>query len=293
MMTVLLCGAAGQLGWELQRSCPDNIELHALSSSELDVRDQSAVLAAVERISPTTIINAAAYTAVDKAESDAQTAFAVNAEGAANLAMAALEQGARLIQVSTDYVFDGSNSMPYRASDTVSPLGVYGESKYRGEEKVQELLPDDSVILRTSWLYSSHGNNFVKTMLHLMAERNELGIVADQIGSPTYAYTLALAVWEFCSRPQLSGVYHWSDAGIASWYDFAYAIMEEGVAAGLLPHEIALKPIRTEDYPTAARRPAYSVLDNTDSWEQLGIAPLHWRVALREMLGELERNSQG
>jgi dTDP-4-dehydrorhamnose reductase len=193
-----------------------------------------------------------------------------------------------MIQISTDYVFDGTHSSPYHTDEKSSPLGVYGESKHQGERRVQEILPRDSVIIRTAWVYSTHGHNFVKSMLRLMAEREELGIVADQVGSPTYARTLARAVWDFAEQPQLHGVYHWTDAGVASWYDFAVAIMEEAVAYGLLPRPITAKPIRSCDYPTPARRPAYSVLDKTSSWEQLSVAPLHWREALREMLTELK-----
>lgn len=287
MIRVLLTGAGGQLGWELQQCRPETVELFAYTSQQLDIRDKVAVFAAVEKISPAVIINAAAYTAVDKAESEPELAYAVNADGAAHLAQAAKQAGARMVQVSTDYVFDGSHSSPYLPDAATSPLGVYGESKYQGELRVQEALPQDSVILRTSWVYSAHGNNFVKSMLRLMSEREELGIVVDQVGSPTYARTLAHAVWDFCDKPQLHGTYHWTDAGVASWYDFAMAIMEEAVQMGLLSHPITLKAIRTEDYPTPARRPAYSVLDKTGCWERLSVQPLHWRTALKSMLETL------
>jgi dTDP-4-dehydrorhamnose reductase len=283
-MRVLLTGATGQLGWELQQTCPATMELFVFGSSELDIRDVSAVTDAVKKIAPAVIINAAAHTAVDKAEDEPELAFAVNTDGAVHLAQAAKRQGARMIQISTDYVFDGTHSSPYLPDADTSPLGVYGESKYQGEQRVQEILPQDSVIIRTAWVYSTHGHNFVKSMLRLMVEREELGIVADQVGSPTYARTLARAVWGFAEQPQLHGIYHWTDAGVASWYDFAVAIMEEAVTVGLLPRAITVKPIRSCDYPTPARRPAYSVLDKTSSWKQLSVAPLHWREALREML---------
>ena len=288
MMRVLLAGAGGQLGWELQRCCPDGVELLACGSQQLDICDRDAVVALAEEFSPQIIINAAAYTAVDKAESEQTAAAAVNSDGAENLALAAKAVNARMVQVSTDYVFDGSSSSPYRTEAATSPLGVYGETKYQGEVKVQTILPEQSVILRTSWVYSAHGNNFVKSMLRLMSERDQLGIVADQVGSPTHAATLAQAVWEFCEKPQLNGIYHWTDAGVASWYDFAVAIMEEGVSQGLLKQPISLKAIRTEDYPTPAKRPAYSVLDKTSTWEQLTMAPQHWRVELRKMLAGLQ-----
>ena len=288
MSRVLLTGAGGQLGRELQQCCPDHIELHPLGSAELDIRDAAAVSAAVAELSPAIIINAAAYTAVDKAESERQLAYAVNSDGAAHLAQAAREAGARMVQISTDYVFDGGSSTPYLPSDKGSPLGVYGESKYQGERRVEEILGQQSVILRTSWVYSVHGNNFVKSMLRLMAEREELGIVADQVGTPTHAANLAAAIWAFCERPQLHGIYHWTDAGVASWYDFAVAIMEEGLAQGLLTAPIRIKPIRSCDYPTPAARPAYSVLEKSTTWEQLTMPPQHWRVALREMLARLK-----
>ncbi|MCW8917638.1 MAG: dTDP-4-dehydrorhamnose reductase [Gammaproteobacteria bacterium] len=289
MMKVLLAGAGGQLGWELQQCPPDNVELVACTSADLDIRDEAAVLALAAELSPQLIINAAAYTAVDKAESEPERAFAVNADGAAHLALAARQVGARMIQLSTDYVFDGSHSSPYSSSEKCSPLGVYGTSKYQGEQRVRAILPRQSVILRTAWVYSTHGNNFVKSMLRLMAQRDELGVVADQLGSPTSARTLAQAVWGFTAQPQLQGLFHWTDAGVASWYDFAVAIMEEALVLGLLPAPVVVKPIRTCDYPTAARRPAYSVLEKSTTWEQLAVPPLHWRVALREMLAALPR----
>jgi dTDP-4-dehydrorhamnose reductase len=288
MMRVLLTGAGGQLGWELQQCRPAQIELHPRSSAELDIRDTAAVSSVVQEIAPDVIINAAAYTAVDKAESEPAQAFAVNADGAENLAQAAKQVGARLIQVSTDYVFDGTHSSPYGCDEKTAPLGVYGESKFQGEQRIQQHLPQQCVIIRTAWLYSSHGHNFVKSMLRLMAERKELGVVADQVGTPTYARTLATAVWGFTELPQRHGIYHWTDAGVASWYDFAVAIMEEGVSQGLLSAPIVVKPIRTSDYPTPARRPAYSVLDKSKTWAQLSVAPVHWREALRAMLTELK-----
>lgn len=289
MRRVLLAGAGGQLGWELQQCCPPNVELTAFDSQQLDIRNREAVEAACLKHQPEVVINAAAYTAVDRAESESELAFAVNADGAENLALGAKRVDARLLQISTDYVFDGTHSTPYLPQDTTSPLGVYGESKYQGELRVQQLLPSHSVILRTAWVYSTHGNNFVKSMLRLMSERDQLGVVADQVGSPTYARSLAQAVWEFCDKPKLHGIYHWTDAGVASWYDFAVAIMEEGLAVGLLSKPIEIKPIRTEDYPTPASRPAYSVLSKSDTWERLSLSSLHWRVALRKMLAELSQ----
>lgn len=312
---VLLTGANGQLGWELQRTCPAGIELHALTHAELDITDAQAVMDKVQAIRPDWIINAAAYTAVDKAESEPEQAFAINAQGARHLAEAARIIGARMAQVSTDFVFDGKQGHPYppsplppfprwagsekplslegrgvgeRVNNPPNPLSTYGASKLAGEVAVLDALGDQALIVRTAWIYSSHGNNFVKTMLRLMQQRDELGIVADQIGSPTWAHGLARALWQAIAL-DLRGIHHWTDAGVASWYDFACAIFDEARALGLVQRDILIRPIRSEDYPTQSRRPAYSVLDKTATWQALGLtAPAHWRTQLRAMLRELQ-----
>ena len=286
MTRILLTGANGQLGWELQRSHPAHIKLHAHDADTLDITNATAVLEAVQSIKPDWIINTAAYTAVDKAESDKERAFAVNAEGARHLATAAGEHGARMIQVSTDFIFDGTSGQPYTKESAANPLSVYGASKLAGEIAVRETLGDAALIVRTAWVYSSHGHNFVKTMLRLMAERESLGIVADQIGSPTWAHGLAQALWQAIGL-DLHGTHHWTDAGVASWYDFACAIHDEARALGLLPRDCTLRPIRTQDYPTPARRPGFSLLDKSTTWQALGIQyPSHWRTQLRAMLNE-------
>lgn len=283
---ILLAGAGGQLGWELRLTQPQQVELNAPEEGCFDITDANLVQRLTEEYQPDWIVNAAAYTAVDKAETETGLAFSVNREGAANLARAALTHGARLLQVSTDFVFDGASNQPYRVSDQPNPIGVYGASKQAGDEAVQDLLGDRCTIVRTAWLYSAQGNNFVKTMLRLMAERESLGVVADQIGTPTWARGLALAIWQSVQM-QLQGMLHWTDAGVASWYDFAVAIQEEGMSLGLLERNCIIKPIRTEDYPTPAARPAYSVLDKTSTWQALGVDGTHWRVHLRAMLAEL------
>jgi dTDP-4-dehydrorhamnose reductase len=284
-MRVLLVGGSGQLGRELQRCTPADTELLALGSQELDLREAGVVAARVTAFQPQVIINAAAYTAVDRAESESDAAFAVNGQGAANLANAARTVGAYCLQVSTDFVFDGTQSHPYLPTDRTNPLGVYGASKLAGEQLALAAYPEGLAIVRTAWLYAALGNNFVTTMLRLMGERERLGVVADQVGTPTWAYGLAGALWQMC-RVQPKGIYHWTDAGVASWYDFAVAIQEEGLACGLLAREIPIQPINTVDYPTPATRPAYSVLDKTETWAALGMTPPHWRVALRRMLDE-------
>ncbi|MEW6593516.1 MAG: dTDP-4-dehydrorhamnose reductase [Thermodesulfobacteriota bacterium] len=282
-MKVLLTGAAGQLGWEMQRIVPQGVTLLALDSAGLDITDAAAVAALVAEERPQVIVNAAAYTAVDTAESEPERARLVNTRGAVNLAEAARVHDAFLVQLSTDFVFDGKSSGPYDPTDLPAPLGVYGASKLAGEQAVRERLGDRCAIVRTSWLYSSHGQNFVKTMLRLMAERDEVRVVADQVGTPTWAYGLAGAVWLIACRA-LPGIHHWSDAGVASWYDFAVALQEEALAVGLLDRNISIVPVTTAEYPTPARRPAYSVLDKSATWALLGGPAPHWRVQLRRML---------
>jgi dTDP-4-dehydrorhamnose reductase len=288
-MRVLLVGGSGQLGRELQYCQPVDTELLALGSQELDFREAGGVAVKVDAFRPQVIINAAAYTAVDRAESEQEAAFAVNGQGAANLARAARTVGAYCLQVSTDFVFDGAQSHPYLPMDRTNPLGVYGASKLAGEHMAQAAYPEGVAIVRTAWLYSAYSDNFVTTMLRLMGERKTIGVVTDQVGTPTWARGLAEALWQMC-RVQPKGVWHWTDAGVASWYDFAVAIQEEGLCCGLLDREIPILPINTVDYPMPARRPAYSVLDKTETWAALGMTPPHWRVALRRMLLDYKEN---
>ena len=289
-MKILITGADGQLGYELQRTLPDAYECLATDKDDLDITDAYVVKAYVDENNPEVIINSAAYTAVDKAEEETELAIAINTLGAANLANAARAYQCKLVQISTDFVFDGKACSPYPVDAKTDPEGYYGKTKRDGDNKVFDILGDDALIIRTSWLYSAHGNNFVKTMLRFMAERDELGIIADQIGTPTWANSLANAVWQSIEL-NTTGIHHWSDAGVASWYDFAYAIMEEGVALGLLEKNIKINAITTADYPTPASRPCYSVMDKTTTWNALQRQSEHWRVALRQMLLELKENS--
>lgn len=285
---VLLTGAGGQLGWELQRTVPPSVALTALSSAELDITDPRQVAAAISHHAPNLIINAAAYTAVDKAEQEAERAFLVNGEGPGHLARAARDGGIRLIHISTDFIFDGQKSSPYLPTDQPNPLGIYGKSKLLGEERVMAITGgQDTAIIRTAWVYSSHGHNFVKTILRLLNEREAISVIADQIGTPTWARGLAEAVWS-AAQLRLTGIHHWTDAGVASWYDFAVAIMEESLVLGLLTEQRTIRPIASSDYPLPAQRPAYSVLDKSSLWQALGGQPQHWRVALRQMLSELK-----
>jgi dTDP-4-dehydrorhamnose reductase len=286
-MKTLITGANGQLGWELQRTKPDAWEIIALNHTELDITDSTVVTAVFNRLQPELVINTAAYNAVDKAESEKNKAYAVNATGAANIAKAAEDTRTRLIHISTDFVFDGRKSQPYLPGDKPKPLSVYGASKLQGEQAISAEMIDQVFILRTGWLYSSHGSNFVKTMLKLMSEKEEISVVADQIGTPTWARDLAKAIYQLANIPNAGGIYHWTDAGVASWYDFAVAIQEEAYRLGILQRVVPITPIRTRDYPTAAKRPPYSVLDKSAIWQTLGYTASHWRRSLRLMLEEL------
>lgn len=285
---ILLAGANGQLGLDLARRAAetDGVELHARGRDTLDITDAAAVQQAVEAVRPDWVINAAAYTAVDRAESEPEAAFAVNRDGAANLARAAATQGARMLQVSTDYVFDGELGRPYRPNDTPNPINVYGESKLAGERAVDAALGDHALILRTAWVYAAHGQNFLRSMLRLMAEREELGVIEDQIGTPTSTLGLAETVLA-AVRQGLTGTHHWTDAGVASWYDFAVAIRDEAHALGMDTARCRIRPISWEEYPTAARRPANSRLDKSTLREQLGRPGAPWRDALRSTLGRI------
>jgi dTDP-4-dehydrorhamnose reductase len=285
--SALITGARGQIGCELQATAPRDITVIALGSEQLDVRRADAVRAVVIGERPAVILHAAAYTDVDGAEREVEEAEAVNAEGAANVAAAAAEVGARLIYISSDFVFDGTLGRPYRPDDPPGPLGVYGRTKLAGERVVLEG-GGSSLVVRTAWVYSSHGRNFVRTMLSLMeTQQTGVDVVSDQVGTPTWARPLAQALWRAAERWDLGGILHWTDAGVASWYDFAMAIQEEALIAGLLNRAVPIRPVRSADFPRPARRPLYSVLDKTAGWSALGGPAAHWRSNLRCMLKSL------
>ena len=288
-MKVLIAGKNGQLGRQLQKQAPAGATVVAHGRDTLDIANKDQVFTVLKQEQPDLVINAAAYTAVDKAESDCEQAHLINARGPENLALACRELGIRLIHVSTDFVFDGKQSHPYQPQDTRCPLGVYGASKARGEEAIEAILPE-AIIVRTAWVYDREGGNFATTMMRLMSERDQLGVVADQIGTPTWAGTLAQSLYALAANPEASGIYHCTDAGAASWYDFAVAIYEEGKAAGLLPQsrQVQISPIATADYPTPAARPAYSVLDKGRLVKDAGVALKHWRQVLRAALNSTE-----
>jgi dTDP-4-dehydrorhamnose reductase len=287
-MKVLIAGSAGQLGRALQATAPAGTTILAPAEAEFDLLDAAKVRATVEETRPDLVINAAAYTAVDKAESDAETAEAVNGTAAGRLAEAARSVGARLAHVSTDFVFDGRSADPIPPDAPPAPLGVYGATKLSGERQVAAGHPAP-LIVRTAWVYAAVGNNFVHTMLLLMRDRAEVRVVADQVGTPTHADSLARAIWAL-DAAGATGIHHWTDAGVASWYDFAVAIHDEALALGLLERPVTVVPIRTSDYPTPARRPAMSVLDKGSSWAITGPAA-HWRAELRLALVAIKAQS--
>ena len=304
-MKILLTGSEGQLGCALRGSLPQmlqnsSVELIATSRSggdglvALDLANSDACRSVVFESTPDWVINAGAYTAVDRAETEPDLAHAVNALAPRAFAEALAKTGGRLLQVSTDFVFNGKQGHPYEPLQPRDPLGVYGATKAAGEQAIAEVLgleqAGKAALLRTSWVYGPIGANFFLTMLRLHRQKAEaaepLRVVADQVGCPTSTSGLAQACWRLVER-QLGGVMHWSDAGAASWYDFAVAIGELAEAAGQLEHAATVVPISSADYPTPARRPAYSLLDCSSSRELLGLMPKHWRQALREVIADV------
>jgi dTDP-4-dehydrorhamnose reductase len=282
-MKALIFGGTGQVGGALQLTMPNWAEVVALERADCDIANAQAVEAAISDHAPVLVINAAAYTAVDAAEQDAEMAHKINGVAPGLIAEAAVRAGAGVVHISTDFVFDGLKSSPYLPNDSANPLSVYGRSKWEGEQAVRAALPG-ALIIRTSWVYNAGGQNFVNTMLRLMAERDELRVVADQVGTPTHAANLARSIWSLAGLGA-SGTYHVTDSGAASWYDFAVAIQEEALEQGLLQKAIPIIPIATADYPAPAKRPPYSILDKSATNELLGPAA-HWRVPLRAMIKE-------
>jgi len=296
-MKLLLLGGNGQVGRELRRSLAPLGELVVATrdgiganvSADFDAPPSLADL--VRAVSPDVVINAAAYTAVDRAENESAAAFRINAEAPASIARACAAAGILLLHYSTDYVFDGQATLPYREDDATAPLGVYGASKLAGEQEIRASGARHA-ILRTAWVYAAHSANFLRTMLRLAADRDELRVVADQVGAPTPAAWIADATADMLRHGiEHSGTWHLIQGGETSWHGFATAIMEEAHALGLLARKPKVLPITTADYPTPARRPAYSVLDTTRLREDFGIVPPDWREGLRRTLREVESGS--
>ncbi|MDZ8183310.1 MAG: dTDP-4-dehydrorhamnose reductase [Nostoc sp. ChiSLP02] len=286
--SILLIGSNGQVGQELQQILSSYGNVISAARPILDLAEPDTLRSIIRSKQPQIIINAAAYTAVDKAESESELATAINATAPLILAEESEKLGAFLIHISTDYVFDGNGCRPYQETDATNPLSVYGKTKLAGEQAIQENCTHH-LILRTAWVYGNFGkSNFVKTMLRLGAERPELRVVADQIGSPTWAKDIAATIAE--TIPHLSldiaGTYHYTNSGVASWYDFAVAIFEEAQQQGVPLKVENVIPITTPEYPTPARRPPYSVLACGKISTLLGKYPPHWRQRLRQMLTE-------
>lgn len=293
MKRILVTGIGGQLGQELQTTLALMGELIGVGRDKLDLTQTSAIRQIINELKPDIIVNSAAYTAVDKAESEPELAEKINAIAPGIIAQECQKLGIPLIHISTDYVFDGSQSHPYRESDATNALSVYGKSKLEGEIAIQKTC-DNYIILRTAWVYGMGGKgNFVKTMLRLGAEREELRVVADQIGSPTCTADFASAITQLIPlfTPEIAGIYNYTNSGVASWYDFAVTIFEEAKQLGWDLKIQRTIPITTAEYPTPARRPAYSVLSCAKISAVLGTYPPHWRQGLRKMLAELYTRS--
>ncbi|GAA6242016.1 dTDP-4-dehydrorhamnose reductase [Bacteroides fragilis] len=282
-MNILVTGANGQLGNEMQVLAKENLQhtYFFTDVQELDICDEQAVYAYVSEHKIDVIVNCAAYTAVDKAEDDAEFCDKLNNVAPGYLARAAQANGAAMIQVSTDYVFDGTAHIPYTEDQPTCPTSVYGSTKLTGEKNVMNHC-EKAMVIRTAWLYSIYGNNFVKTMIRLGRERESLGVIFDQIGTPTYANDLALAIFAALNKGIIRGIYHFSDEGVCSWYDFTIAIHR---LAGITSCKV--KPLHTADYPAKAPRPHYSVLDKTKIKETFGIEIPHWEESLKRCINQL------
>ena len=284
MKHILVTGCNGQLGNEIQEIAPkyeDDCHFYFTDINELDITNRKAVYNFIEQNHISIVINCAAFTAVDKAESEAELCDLLNHIAPGYLAEAVASVGGTMIQVSTDYVFDGTSCIPYKEEDATNPQTVYGRTKLAGEESVIRSCPG-SMVIRTAWLYSTYGNNFVKTMIRLGKERDKLGVIFDQIGTPTYAHDLAIAIMTAVDKGIIPGVYHFTNEGVCSWFDFTRAIHQiKGI------DDCNVSPIHTEDYPTPAQRPHYSVLDKTKFKESYNFEIRWWEDALKECIKEL------
>lgn len=287
MKNILITGANGQLGNEMRLQAAENPSYTCFFTdvTELDICDEQAVMEYVTAHQIDVIVNCAAYTAVDKAEDNQELCDRLNHWAPGYLARAAASRGGAFIQVSTDYVFDGTAHIPYREDDTTCPNSVYGSTKLAGEEEALKYC-SQTMVIRTAWLYSTFGNNFVKTMLRLGRERETLGVIFDQVGTPTYARDLATAIWTAIRQGIVPGIYHFSNEGVCSWYDFTKAIHR---LAGITTCEV--KPLHTADYPTRAVRPHYSVLDKTKIKEIYGLSIPHWEESLALCITQLEKEN--
>ncbi|MEE4154625.1 MAG: dTDP-4-dehydrorhamnose reductase [Erythrobacter sp.] len=280
-MKVLITGAGGQLGRALQRTAPAHVDLNAIDVDDVDFTEDAMLRARLVVEAPEVLINAAAYTAVDRAEQEEDLARAINADAVAIMAEEMEAQGGKLVHVSTDFVFDGQSPRAYRPGDARAPLSAYGRTKAAGEDHLRA----EDLLVRTSWVYAAGGANFVRTMLRLMREQQEMRVVTDQVGAPTWATGLAQTIWALVEKGA-AGTFHHCDDGSASWHEFALAIAEEAHAIGLIDRVPPIHAITTNQYPTPARRPAFSLLDCSTTRALLGDDPVPWREHLRLMLKE-------
>ena len=287
MNNILVTGGNGQLGSELKEIAPNypNHNFLFTDVKQLDITNHTAVVAFIDSNKINVIINCAAYTAVDKAEEQKDVADAINHLAVANFAQISKEKNIKLIHISTDYVFDGTNHKPYAETDTPNPQSAYGQTKLDGELAMQNINPSNSIIIRTSWVYSNYGNNFVKTMIRLSREKEELGIIYDQIGTPTYAGDLAKIILEILTKLKNEKVeiYHYSNQGVCSWYDFAKAIFE------IANIKVKVNTIESAQYPTLAKRPFYSVMDKTKIQETYKIEVPYWKNSLIKCLNKINK----
>ncbi len=294
-MKVMLTGAAGQLGQALIATKPvllgdQTFHLISLTRSELDLGNLDACRNAVDRYLPDWVISAGAYTAVDQAEHEPDLVSTVNVDAPATFAEQLALRGGKILQLSSDFVFNGVQGKPYLPTEAVSPISIYGQTKAASEAAVFEILENRAFVMRTSWVYGPVGNNFLLTMLRLHKEKSQINVVADQVGSPTSTLSLASACWRLIdvatrkTKSSLSPISHWSDAGVASWYDFAELIGSQALDIGLLKKRAKVIPISSSEYPLIAQRPSFSVLDCRQTMQELALEPMHWVDALRQVL---------
>jgi dTDP-4-dehydrorhamnose reductase len=282
---VLVLGGGGQIARAVLATAPAHHLVTLLTRAELDIGDPAAVARALKDTGADWVVNAAAYTAVDRAEDQPDEAMAVN-DTAVGMLAAAASAPCRLLHLSTDFVFDGASNRAYRPSDATHPLSIYGKSKLAGERHVLDGATP-GIVLRTAWVHAAAGRNFVLTLLRLMGEKEQVSVVCDQIGTPTWAGSVASAIWGLVDAGAPGGVYHWTDLGVASWYDFAVAIQEEALARGLLRRAVPVIPVPSSAYPTRASRPAFSVLDTSSTRALIKVPARHWRHNLRIMLDDV------
>ena len=286
---VLLTGANGQLGSTFsnlfERSDLNvKYELQKVDIEDVDFTNIESICSVLSIYAPSIIVNCAAFTAVDKAEEEHDIASKVNDDAVAVMAKWAEEEQSRIIHISTDFVFDGSKKTPYMTTDATNPLGVYGKTKLSGEQHILKLLPDTGVIMRTSWLYSEFGQNFVKKMLALMVEKDKLSVVNDQVGSPTSTHSLVKILFKVIENKTASGIFHWCDGASISWYDFAVEIQEQSLEKGILLKKIPIRQIGTSAYPTLAERPEYSVLDINTTLNEFNTDEVNWKKELNRVI---------